>query len=272
MEPHVSEPAGPLRLSRCHAPRDADGADVPPAAVLPGTGSLTAMPLHVITSMYGEAGLRALLTAELPALDGPAGLAGQALDLAGELHIADRRQAEPYVNHLLRVSLRIIRWGIRDPEVAAAALLHDAVEDHAAALAPGGGRAGALAVLASRFGERTAALVAAVTNPPRAHGASDGERRRQYLEHVTASLEASPWARVVKLSDHVDNGVGLMWTSGPAVTKLARKYAPLVPVLAGFAARPDTPLPVPARERVLRQLGQAGQRFTAILADGDGEA
>jgi hypothetical protein len=151
--------------------------------------------------------------------------------------------------------------------VTAAALLHDAAEDHADALAPGGGQAGALAVVASRFGERTAALVAAVTNPPRPPGASDGERRRQYLEHVTVSLEASPWARVVKLSDHVDNGVGLMWTSGPAVTKLARKYVPLAPVLAGFAARPDTPLPGPARERVLRQLGQAGQRFAAILAD-----
>lgn len=195
-------------------------------AGLPGPGALAAMPLHVITSMYGEPGLRAGLAAEIPGLGGVGGPVASALDLASELHAGDRRQSEPYANHLLRVSLRIIRWGIRDPEVTA----------------------GALAVLASRFGERTAALVAAVTNPPRVPGAGDAERRRQYLEHVT-------------------NGAGLMWTSGPAVTRLAAKYAPLVPVLAGFAARPDTPLPAPARERVLRQLGQAGQRFTAILAD-----
>jgi hypothetical protein len=48
--------------------------------------------------------------------------------------------------------------------VVCAAPLHDAVEDHAAGIAPGG-RQAALAVLAGRFGERTAALVAAVTNP-----------------------------------------------------------------------------------------------------------
>ena len=75
-------------------------------------------------------------------------------------------QREPYANHLLRVTIRILsHYRVSDPDVACAALLHDAVEDHAADLAPGGGRQGALAVLAGRFGGRTAALVAAVTKP-----------------------------------------------------------------------------------------------------------
>ena len=67
--------------------------------------------------------------------------------------------------HLLRVTIRILcHYRATDPDVACAGLLHDAVEDHAAGIAPGG-RQAALAVLARRFGTRTAALVAAVTSP-----------------------------------------------------------------------------------------------------------
>ena len=93
--------------------------------------------------------------------------------------------------------------------MACAALLHDAVEDHAADLAPGGTRQAALAVLAGRFGERTAALVAAVTNPGWEPGRDEHE---QYREHVLASLDASPWARVIKASDFTDNAVGIFHT------------------------------------------------------------
>ena len=35
------------------------------------------------------------------------------------------------MNHLLRVAIRILSYyGVRDPDVVCAALLHDAVEDH----------------------------------------------------------------------------------------------------------------------------------------------
>jgi hypothetical protein len=53
-----------------------------------------------------------------------------------------------------------------------------------------GGRDDALGVLAARFGARTAALVAAVTNPQYQPGRDE---HQQYCQHVTASLEASPW-------------------------------------------------------------------------------
>jgi hypothetical protein len=46
---------------------------------------------------------------------------------------------------------------------------------------------------------------------------------------------------VLKVSDLTDNGVGLIYTTGPRAARLARKYAPLVPVLTGLIARPDTP-------------------------------
>lgn len=175
---------------------------------------------------------------------------------------ASRRQHEPYVNHLLRVATRIIsHYGVRDPDVICAALLHDAVEDHADSLAPGGGRQQALAVLSERFGNKVAELVAAVTNPERQPGRDPHEH---YREHVAASLEHNPWARVIKASDFTDNGVGLIHTTGPKLKKLADKYAPLVPVLAGLIIRPDTPLSDHAKRHILHQLNSAQARFAAI--------
>src|SRR6185437_1469305 len=127
---------------------------------------LAAMPLHAITSVHGEAGLRERLLMETARFS-PAdqGRATDALALASRLHAADRRQREPYASHLLRVTIRILsHYRVSDPDVACAALLHDAVEDHAASIDPGG-RPAALAVLAGRFGGRTAELTATVTNP-----------------------------------------------------------------------------------------------------------
>jgi hypothetical protein len=41
-----------------------------------------------------------------------------ALALAGRLHAADRRQREPYANHLLRVTIRILsHYRVTDPDV-----------------------------------------------------------------------------------------------------------------------------------------------------------
>ena len=182
---------------------------------------LAAMPLHAISSVHGQAGLRERLLMEIerfPAAD--RGRARDALALAGLLHAADRRQREPYANHLLRVTIRILsHYRVTDPDVTCAALLHDAVEDHAADISPGG-RQAALAVLAGRFGDRTAALVAAVTNPGWEPGRDEHE---QYREHVLASLAASPWAGVIKASDFTDNAVGIIHLTGPKLARLARQ-------------------------------------------------
>jgi len=68
----------------------------------------------------------------------------KALALASGLHAAARRQREPYSCHLLRVAVRVVsHYRVRDPDVVCAALLHDAVEDHAGGLAAGGGHAAA---------------------------------------------------------------------------------------------------------------------------------
>jgi hypothetical protein len=225
---------------------------------------LETMPLHAITATYGEPGLRERFAAEIAGFgDAERHRLADALELASRLHAGDRRQNEPYINHPLRVAIRIMsHYGIRDPDVIVAALLHDAVEDHAAELARDGTTGAALAVLAERFGPRVAELVAAVTNPEYAPGR---DRHVQYREHVAASLDRSPWARVIKVSDFTDNGAGLLYTTGPRVPDLADKYAQLVPVLRELVNRPDTPLDVRARQRVLEQLDRAEERFAAIL-------
>jgi (p)ppGpp synthase/HD superfamily hydrolase len=191
----------------------------------------------------------------------------QAPALASRLHAADRRQREPYLNHLLRVAIRIIsHYRAADPDLACAALLHDAVEDHAGELAPGGAQPEALAALATQFGDRVANLVAAVTNPAYEPGR---DAHDQYREHVAASLQASPTARIIKASDFTDNAVGLIHTTGPKLRKLAGKYAPLVPVLRELIARPDTPLDADVKDQITAQLDNAAQRFAAITHEPD---
>jgi (p)ppGpp synthase/HD superfamily hydrolase len=228
---------------------------------------LATMPLHAITSTYGEAGLRERFAVEIASWPEPdRRRMERALDLAARLHAADRRDREPYLNHLLRVAIRIMAYyGVRDTDVICAALLHDSVEDHPAELAGGAADpAAALAVLAAEFGPRVAELVSAVTNPQYVPGRDPDE---QYREHVADSLRDNPWARVIKVSDFTDNGAGLMHTTGPRVHRLAGKYAPLVPVLAELIARPDTPLSAAAKERISAQLDRAADRFAAVRGD-----
>ncbi|WP_433828748.1 HD domain-containing protein [Actinoplanes sp. CA-015351] len=229
------------------------------------------MPLHAITEVYGEAGLRDRFALELESFPDPdRKQLTEALDLAAALHAEDRRVREPYLNHLLRVAIRIIKYyGVRDIDVLVAALLHDAVEDHPAELGgvpeqtpyPEAVEA-ALAELGRRFNCRVADLVSSVTNPEYDPGR---DRHEQYREHVAESLERDPWARVIKISDFTDNGVGVIHTTMDKAFRSATKYRPLVPTLRELVGRPDTPLSTQAKEHILDQLDLAEERFAAIL-------
>ena len=231
---------------------------------------LAGMPLHAITSVHGEAGLRERLHMEIAQFPGAdRARADDALTVASRLHARDRRQREPYVNHLVRVTIRILsHYRVTDPDVACAALLHDAVEDHAEDITPDGTRQAAFAALGSQFGHRMADLVAAVTNPVYEPGRDE---HHQYREHVAASLQASPWARVIKASDFTDNAVGLIHTTGPKLSRLAKKYGPLVPVLRELILRPDTPLDSDVKHMITGQLDNAEDRFAAICRDHDAD-
>lgn len=227
------------------------------------------MPLHAITEVYGEKGLRhrfSLEIAELPERD----TLVDALKLATTLHEGQRRVREPYINHLLRVTLRILcYYHVHDAEVLTAALLHDSVEDQPWRLTGAPDESGpppttdALKVLAERYTERVARLVEAVTNPDYDPAQDKNE---QYRNHVAEALEYEPWARVIKISDFTDNGVGIIHTTGDKLVTASTKYAPLVPILRELVSRPDTPLDSEVKQHIFSQLDLATQRFSAILS------
>ena len=119
-------------------------------------------------------------------------------------------------------------------------------------------------MLAERFGPRVADLVR--------RGHQPGVRRRAATTTSSTAntwptaWKHNPWARVVKLSDFTDNGVGLIHTPpGPKLHKLASKYRPLVPILRDMVTRPDTPLSDEVKQRICEQLDLAEVRFDAIL-------
>ncbi|MCX4091206.1 HD domain-containing protein [Nocardia sp. alder85J] len=231
----------------------------------PGAGILAVMPLHAISEVHGEEGLRQRLAIEKEKLPQPERV-DAALDLASDLHRDDRYGREPYVNHLLRVAIRIIsHYQVYDTDIAVAGLLHDAVEDHAPELAGTRGDSGteaALAEVGDRFGSRVAGLVAAVTNPPPDPAV---DKHVQYREHIASSLGRDPWARVVKLSDFTDNGVGILYATEPAMRPLATKYRPMTPIYRDLVTRSDTPLSDHVKQHILGQLDLAEERFSAIL-------
>jgi hypothetical protein len=94
---------------------------------------LQTLPLHAITDVYGEAGLRDRFSREIERFDEPDWRQlTKALSLASDLHRQDRRVREPAVNHLLRV---VCHYEVDDVDFLVAALLHDCVEDHPLELA-----------------------------------------------------------------------------------------------------------------------------------------
>ncbi|WP_290864645.1 HD domain-containing protein [Hamadaea sp.] len=226
--------------------------------------TLAMMPLHAITEVYGEEGLRERFAHEISQFgEADRVRLEQALDLAAELHAGQRRVREPYLNHLLRVTIRILHYyRVDDVDVLVAALLHDAAEDQAYKLVGSADTTAALDRLGELFGPRVRRLIAAVTNP---EYTPDRHEHEQYREHLVESLDREPWARVIKISDFTDNGVGVIHTTGPKVSSSARKYRPLVPLFRELIPRADTPLSDAAKAHILDQLDLAEERFAAIL-------
>ena len=116
----------------------------------------------------------------------------QAALFAADRHRDQRRkgsQAAPYINHSLAVAECLATAGIEDPDVLAAALLHDTVEDTDTSLSE----------LEDLFGPRVASIVAEVTDDKSLPKAE--RKRRQIASAPTKSHEA----KLVKLADKICN-------------------------------------------------------------------
>jgi guanosine-3',5'-bis(diphosphate) 3'-pyrophosphohydrolase len=117
----------------------------------------------------------------------------RALAFAADKHRDQRRKdaaASPYINHPIALANVLVReGGVGEPEVIAAALLHDTLED--TQTTPG--------ELDAAFGARVAGIVAEVTDDKRLPKA---ERKRLQVEHAAG---ISREAKLVKLADKICN-------------------------------------------------------------------
>jgi len=115
-----------------------------------------------------------------------------AIAFAARAHDGQRRKDDrtPYVSHVFRVCL-IARhlFGVDDPQVLLAAVLHDTIEDTTTDFDD----------IEERFGAQVARWVAALSKDKRRQ---DPAREDEYCR----TLSASPWqVRVCKLADIYDN-------------------------------------------------------------------
>ena len=95
-------------------------------------------------------------------------------------------QRLPYIVHPIEVMRTVWGWGVTDPIIMAAAVLHDIVEDSTVTTRQ----------LAKEFGEETAQLVRELTHDPQ-----EGDKH-EYLKRFSS---ASVPALVVKLADRYCN-------------------------------------------------------------------
>jgi (p)ppGpp synthase/HD superfamily hydrolase len=143
-----------------------------------------------------------------------------AVAYACEVHARQFRKGTtvPYAAHLIGVSSLVLEAGA-DEDVAIAALLHDAAEDH--------GGEDRLADIGRRFGARVAGIVRDCSDSlePEGEAKDDWETRKH--EHLARLADASADTLVVWMADKVHNGRAIVTdleAHGPVV--LSRFHAP----------------------------------------------
>lgn len=135
-------------------------------------------------------------------------LCTKALEFARNAHQGQQRKSfdhASYITHPIAVAERLTDW-VTDPEIIAAAYLHDVVEDTSASIAE----------LRSQFGDRVANLVLELTSD---------EDLKQKLGKAKYLIEKinhmTPDARLIKFVDREQNVKDLLQTS----PEFQRRYA-----------------------------------------------
>jgi (p)ppGpp synthase/HD superfamily hydrolase len=116
----------------------------------------------------------------------------RAAEKASSWHVDEKHKGgrAPFINHLIEVAALVtIATGGRDPVLAAAAFLHDAIEK--ANIEP--------RQIRDAFGEEVCDLVLEVTDE---RGLTKEERRRKQVE---TAAQKSPKAKMLKLADKTSN-------------------------------------------------------------------
>lgn len=173
----------------------------------------------------------------------------KAIDLATILHSKQTRKNRdsykktPYIEHPLRNTLRLIRWGVNDTDILISSVLHDVVEDGAheycrlflnkkvgdTSLA----RKQLSLFIKQAFGQRVAFIVKGVTLLPSSarENLDKKEINEIYKLTVKEAIESDQGIFLVKLSDFIDNATGLPHgDDSEFIIKQVSKYKPMVPI------------------------------------------
>jgi GTP diphosphokinase / guanosine-3',5'-bis(diphosphate) 3'-diphosphatase len=127
----------------------------------------------------------------------------RALKLAEKIHDGQFRKPktepphnrDPYIIHPMRVALILLEEvGINSPELIAAALLHDVVEDSEGSIT--------IENLESEFGNEVANIVGLLSKPGYSKEVARHEQLAVYHKNIA---EAPEQIRTVKLADRLDN-------------------------------------------------------------------
>jgi (p)ppGpp synthase/HD superfamily hydrolase len=182
-----------------------------------------------------------------------------ALRHATELHKNQKPRPDgSYVNHILRVTLRLTQeYGVTDPDLIIAALLHDAVEDQAKKLAPQGNHDAAVEMIVKRYGARVGKIVRLLSVPKRKAGMTREDRFREYTAHVEATIE-DPDVALIKLADFSDNALRLdQIKDQKRRVRMTQKYLPVITLFIYRLQRGDLPLAPEKKTEMIERLHEA---------------
>lgn len=152
----------------------------------------------------------------------------------------------PYIEHPLRNTLRIMRWGVTETRVLVASLLHDTLEDclddimrfmlelDPSDFSEAEKLAYATEWIRNDFGAGAARIIRAVTNGTPPAGVSRRSKNAFYVGHVAHAIIDDAEVFLVKFAEFMDNGAGLYHNNVPGnegmVRRLAAKYRPLIDI------------------------------------------
>ena len=143
----------------------------------------------------------------------------KALIYATNAHKGQTRKytGEPYIVHPIEV-METVRRVMDDPEVQAAALLHDVVEDTPVSIRD----------IEDVFGPRVAALVSDLTDVSKPEDGNRATRKELDRQHTA---KASPDAKTVKLADLISNGKSIIKDDPNFAKVFMKEKAALLEVL-----------------------------------------
>jgi len=125
-------------------------------------------------------------------------LVSKAFAFAAEKHLGQQRKyvRQPYITHPVDVAFTLVQYGYDKPEMLAAALLHDVIEDCDVTHAE----------LDERFGREVADLVVELTQPDKLDAVLNKKNRAErHQAHIAKLKTISLNAKIIKAADRLCN-------------------------------------------------------------------